>query len=219
MNSNSFELKHGSIVLELLKEKVVWANELKTIFIADLHYGKAAHFRKSGIPVPEPIHNSDLLTIASLIETYSPRNIYFLGDLFHSDWNDQWDVLINFFESYPNVQFHLIKGNHDILSPQFYMNSSCIIHDAPVEIENLYLSHEPSNEVLEGKLNLCGHIHPGIRIRGKAKQSIRLACFFRTKHQLILPAFGNFTGLALIRPKTGDEVFAITPNRVLSIQS
>ena len=80
MKSNSFELKHGSLVLELLKEKLVWIKALKTFFIADLHFGKAAHFRKSGIPVPEPIHDSDLLKINSLIKTYSPEHIYFLGD-------------------------------------------------------------------------------------------------------------------------------------------
>lgn len=219
MKPNSYELIHQSFTLELLKEKVVWIKELKSVFIADLHFGKATHFRKSGIPVPELIHDIDLKLIHTLILEYAPEQIYFLGDLFHSDWNDQWTVLIEFIHLFPTVQFHLVKGNHDILHPEFYANSACLIHDKPIELESFLLSHEPAEIIKEGQLNLCGHIHPGIRMKGKGRQSLRLPCFFLSKNQLILPAFGNFTGLALVHPKSGDKVFGITPDRVLSILS
>ena len=64
----------------------------------------------------------------------------------------------------------------------------------------------------------CGHLHPGIRLRGKGKQSITLPCFFLSQHMGILPAFGSFTGLALQKPKAGERVFALADGEVFECQ-
>lgn len=210
-------LKFDSHELELLPEKVIWVSSLNSIFAADLHFGKAAHFRKSGIPIPEQIHDHDLELIRQLIVTYKPVDFYFLGDLFHSDWNDQWEYLNSFLGEFGGTTFHLIKGNHDILSPTIYKQSSFTIHTEPITIGKLMLSHEPMNAIPAGYLNLCGHIHPGIRIYGKGRQSIRIACFHRRGDQLILPAFGQFTGLALIKPKAGDQIYGVTQKKIIQI--
>ncbi len=203
--------------LELLPEKAIWVPNLNSIFTADLHFGKAAHFRKSGIPIPERIHDHDLELIRYLVQKYKPNDFYFLGDLFHSDWNDQWDYLNSFLENFTETNFHLVKGNHDILSPIAYQNSSFTIHIEPLTIGKLLLSHEPMDVIPEGHLNLCGHIHPGIRLVGKGRQSIRIPCFHLRLNQLILPAFGEFTGLALIKPKTGDHLFGVTGKKIIQI--
>ncbi|MBN3582075.1 ligase-associated DNA damage response endonuclease PdeM [Algoriphagus aestuarii] len=206
-------------LLELLKEKAVWVPSLRSIFIADLHFGKAAHFRKSGIPIPEPIHQEDLINLDILINKYRPQHVYFLGDLFHSDWNGQWNVLNDFLAAFTKVTFHLVLGNHDILPPSHYKDAIFQLHNSPIEIGNLILSHEPLEEIAEDKINLCGHIHPGIRLVGKARQSIRLSCYHYRPNQLILPAFGRFTGLALVKPTSNDQVFGITNERVIPILS
>jgi DNA ligase-associated metallophosphoesterase len=203
--------------LELLPEKAIWVPNLNSIFTADLHFGKAAHFRKSGIPIPEQIHDHDLELIRYLVMKYKPIDFYFLGDLFHSDWNDQWDYLNLFLVEFGETTFHLIKGNHDILSPIAYQKSSFKIHNEPITIGKLLLSHEPLNSIPEGYLNLCGHIHPGIRLVGKGRQSIRIPCFHLRSNQLTLPAFGGFTGLALIKPKTGDQIFGVTQKKIIQI--
>ncbi|WP_317194626.1 ligase-associated DNA damage response endonuclease PdeM [Algoriphagus lutimaris] len=205
--------------LILLKEKAVWVPSLNSIFIADLHFGKASHFRKSGIPIPEPIHLEDLANLQLIIKSYHPQHVYFLGDLFHSDWNGQWEVLNQFLGRFPQVQFHLVLGNHDILDSSFYTHSAFSVYKSPIELEDLILSHEPLDVIAEQKINLCGHIHPGIRLVGKARQSIRLSCFYYKPNQLILPAFGRFTGLALIKPKPTDQVFGITKEKVIPILS
>ncbi len=203
--------------LDLLPEKAIWEPELASIFLADLHFGKASHFRKSGIPIPEPIHQQDLDQISTLIYAFQPKDFYFLGDLFHSDWNEQWEVLNQFLKTFPQTRFHLIKGNHDILSPIAYSRSSFQIHIQPLRIGDLLLSHEPLVQIPSDQLNLCGHIHPGIRLIGKARQSIRIPIFHYRANQLILPAFGNFTGLALIKPKADDQIFGITGKKIIQI--
>ncbi|MEB2782067.1 ligase-associated DNA damage response endonuclease PdeM [Algoriphagus sp. C2-6-M1] len=213
---------HSSITftdttLHLLPEKAIWIAKSATLFIADLHFGKAAHFRKSGIPIPESIHHHDLETITVLIKRYSPIDFYILGDLFHSDWNEQWESLNAFLSDFNQVQFHLVKGNHDVLPPLAYSQSLFQIHENPVDLGNLFLSHEPAEQVPEGKLNLCGHIHPGVRLHGKGRQAIRISCFHLSENQLILPAFGCFTGLSIIKRKTKDQIFGISGEMVIEI--
>lgn len=203
----------------LLKEKAIWIPKLQTLLLSDVHFGKASHFRKSGIPIPEPIHEKDLVTLEALINSLNPKNLYFLGDLFHSDWNGQWEILMSFLEEFPEVSFHLVQGNHDILSPQFYQDRPIQIHQQPVLLDQLILTHEPLEQIPMGFLNLCGHIHPGIRLKGLGRQSVRLSCFFLENNCLILPAFGNFTGLAIIKPRPSSKIYGITPEKVIPIQS
>ncbi len=207
------------ISFEFLKEKALWIEDLSVLLIADLHFGKAAHFRKSGIPIPEPIHDLDLDRIAKLHSSLRPAHLFFLGDLFHSEWNEQWSSLNNFLRQLEGTTFHLIRGNHDILASSSYDRSVLKIHDKPLALGKLILSHEPLEEVPEGLLNLCGHLHPGIRLVGKARQSLRLPCFFLSRSRLILPAFGNFTGMALVQPGENDKIWAITGEKIIPILS
>lgn len=218
-NNNTITVDFDGIKLTFLKEKAIWIQSLRILLIADLHFGKAAHFRKSGIPIPEPVHDADLYQLKKLKDEYRPSNTYFLGDLFHSDWNSQWEYFMQFLKHFPNTEFHLVKGNHDILSPLAYLQSELKIHNKPLTLGRLILSHEPMETIPEGHLNLCGHIHPAVRLVGKARQSVRIPCFYQTGSQLILPAFGNFTGLALVKPKDGDQIWGITPEKIIPVLS
>ena len=66
---------------------------------------------------------------------------------------------------------------------------------------------------------LCGHLHPGVRIVGAAEESVRLPCFVVGPRRAILPAFGRFTGLALIAPASCDVVVAIAGRRLFALRS
>jgi uncharacterized protein len=210
---------YGGFSLEMLPEKALWINELNSLLIADLHFGKASHFRKSGIPIPEPIHDLDLARLALLHEKLRPVHTYFLGDLFHSDWNEQWTVLNEFLKKIIGTEFHLILGNHDILSQIAYNQSVLQIHEKPLIIGQFILSHEPMDLVKDGFLNICGHIHPGVFLKGKAKQSVRIPCFHLSGSILTLPSFGNFTGTMAIRPKRGDKIWGISGEKIIPVLS
>ncbi len=214
-----FRLEIAGISMGLLPERALWIESLNTLLIADLHFGKAAHFRKSGIPIPEPIHDMDLIRLQKLHEEFRPVHTYFLGDLFHSDWNEQWTYLNEFLATLDQTQFHLIVGNHDVLSAEAYRRSVLKIHKEPFEIGPVILSHEPLKTVDKSQLNIFGHIHPGVRLIGKARQSVVLPCFYQTKNQLLLPAFGNFTGLARVRPGKQDNVWAIANGKIIPVLS
>ncbi|MBM3168730.1 MAG: ligase-associated DNA damage response endonuclease PdeM [Bacteroidetes bacterium] len=206
-------------VLELLKEKALWIEKHKILLIADIHLGKAAHFRKAGLPIPEEVHAQDFLHLKQLLGTLNPEKIYFLGDLFHSSWNQQWEVFESFLSKNPSISFHLIRGNHDIMREKIYLSSLLKIHDSPLKIDNLLLSHEPLDDIPEGYLNICGHIHPGIALRTTTKQKIRIPVFYFSENTLILPSFGNFTGKFMIQPKAEDLVWGVSENLVFPILS
>ena len=47
---------------------------------------------------------------------------------------------------------------------------------------------------------------------------MKMPCFFQSQNQLILPAFGAFTGLHLLSPKEGDHVYVTTGKEVMEIE-
>ncbi len=216
MASVVFDFK--GLKLTLLPEKAVWIESLRILLLADLHFGKASHFRKAGIPIPEQVHDLDYKRLEKLVRKHSPTHTYFLGDLFHSTWNEQWEDLLSFLGQFPETTFHLVLGNHDILPTAHYQNSRLQVHQKPIILESLLLSHEPK-PAPNGLLNICGHIHPGILLKGKAKQSVRIPCFHYTADSLVLPSFGNFTGLFLIDGKKTDFIWGIAEERVIPILS
>ncbi|WP_439481187.1 ligase-associated DNA damage response endonuclease PdeM [Cyclobacterium plantarum] len=210
--------QHGDQRVHLLKEKAIWVEEEKAILVADTHFGKAGHFRKSGIPIPETVHVNDYLKIHQLILKLGARKVYFLGDLFHSDHNDTWTELLDFLDNNQEVSFYLVLGNHDVMPAKIYASSRLEIIPESYMMGSLILSHEPLKKVAEGKLNVCGHLHPGLLIKGKSKQFLKLPCYYFSKQHLIMPAFGSFTGLMKMSAAAAKAVMVTTPESVIPIK-
>lgn len=201
--------------LFLLPEKAIYWATKKMLLIADLHLGKSAHFRKNGIAVPNQAEQKNWLLLHKLFKEYEPERVCFLGDLFHSTHNKEWEVFGELIESYPNIDFELVQGNHDILLPELYEKLGFKVHPSLLE-EPFLLTHEPLEE--EGLYyNLAGHIHPGVQLNGKGNQRHRTACFYFGKNGGILPAFGSFTGLYNIKPKKADQVFVVANETVIAL--
>ena len=59
-----------------------------------------------------------------------------------------------------------------------------------------------------------GHVHPGVKLGG-----MRLPCFWFGERVAILPAFGKFTGLHVMRPgsQPGERVYAVGPGAVIPV--
>ena len=201
--------------LELLPEKAVWWAGRKMLLLADLHLGKVNHFRRSGVPLPEQPNAENLERFIRLVQTRQPERVVFLGDLFHSHYNDEWEAFGRILNHFPGISFELVMGNHDIMSRHQYTKHRLLVHDHSLVIDGFTLTHEP--EETEDTYNLAGHIHPGVRMTGRGRQRLRFPCFFFGRNQGILPAFGAFTGVHPLRPKKGDQVFIIAESRVMRI--
>lgn len=203
----------GTTIL-LLPQKAMFLPEHSILIIADLHLGKAQHFRKSGIFMPAGSTAKDYLVLNALIKQYNPQQVWFLGDLFHSIHNSEWLQFEAFVLTYPNINFTLIKGNHDIIKEEYYDKLGIIVVPHVLPLDELLFSHEPIPHVEEGKINIAGHIHPGCVIHGKGRQSYRLPCFHFKGQNFLLPAFGYLTGLSVMEDKNAT-VFAVLPEQVV----
>ncbi len=205
--------------LLLLPQKAIYWQQEKALIAADVHLGKVGHFRKSGIAVPRDMEQDDLACLSDLIFEYKPEKIIFLGDLFHSDMNADWEWFALWRKQFPKLQIMLIRGNHDIIHDDHYLNLNISLHDQ-LTIGPFLMLHHPLTETAlkeaEGYV-FCGHIHPGVNLIGRARQSITLPCFAFSAQQVILPSFGKFTGRVAIRSLENDRIFAILKDRVMAI--
>ncbi len=189
-----------------------WENP-QILLISDVHLGKVSHFRKSGAAVPQAAILRNFDTMDQALACFNPREVYFLGDLFHSYLNREWQI----FESWirrQTVRFTLITGNHDIISPlKFELLGIKVCPE--LRNQSFFFTHHPT--VLDGYFNFSGHLHPAVRLKGMGRQSLRLPCFFRNDNQMILPAFGEFTGSHVLSPGKKDQVYAIASNEVIDV--
>jgi DNA ligase-associated metallophosphoesterase len=205
----------GSTAVQLLPERALYLPEYAVLVIADLHLGKVMHFRKAGLFVPAESAHKDYRVLHALMQQYRPEEVWFLGDLFHSDHNAEWRQLEAFVDAYDTVRFTLIRGNHDILHRDHYERLSMDVVPEVLELANLVFSHEPLETVPAGKINIAGHIHPGCVLRGLGRQSLRLPCFYWCNDLLLLPAFGALTGLKMMGQGSDVRLYAIASDRVL----
>ncbi len=203
--------------IALLPEKVLYLPKYRLILVADLHFGKVNHFRKSGIAVPPKANDKNADTLINVINATKPDRVIFLGDLFHSYYNEEWETVGQILKHFSACSFELVLGNHDILSLQQYQRHGIKVFESQMIVGQWLLTHEPLETIPENFYNLAGHIHPGARLTGSGRQSMILPCYYFGKQQGILPAFGSFTGLATIHPKKNENVFVIAEGKVMKV--
>jgi DNA ligase-associated metallophosphoesterase len=209
--THPIKLHNQSFVLHF-SGALFW-QEKSMLLISDVHLGKVSHFRKFGAAVPQGAVQQNFNAMSSAIDFFNPTAVIFLGDLFHSSLNKEWQL----FEAWvrlASAEILLISGNHDIISPIKYEELGIKVV-AELQLDSFLMTHHPDER--EGFFNFCGHIHPAIRLSGLGRQSVRLPCFYKTENQLIMPAFGEFTGSYVLEPSAGCEVFALLGDAVLPV--
>lgn len=212
MVDTNFQLviRQEEIIFSPLKV-AFWPKE-KTLFIADCHLGKVAHFRKSGIGIPAEAGNDTFHLMQKAMKEYQPQRVIFLGDLFHSEINPDFERFIIWKSNFQQVDFHLVRGNHDKASGPHLEKLEIGLH-ARLEMGPFVCTHHPEFDLVDG-FNFSGHIHPAIHLSGIAHQSATCPCFWIGNNFLVFPAFGAFTGLAKIKPLPGDTVLAIAGSKI-----
>ena len=203
----------------LLCQKAIYWQQQQALIVADVHLGKVGHFRKAGIAVPRDLEQNDLAVLSDLVDEHCPQKIIFLGDLFHSDMNADWEWFRLWRQQFPKLEIILIKGNHDIIDERHYTQLNIAIYAELLIGPFLMLHHPLNDEQLEQAAGyvFCGHIHPGINLVGRGRQSITLPCFAFGDKQCILPSFGKFTGRVAIANRQTDKIFAVVKDKVMAI--
>ncbi|MCX2745897.1 ligase-associated DNA damage response endonuclease PdeM [Mangrovivirga sp. M17] len=202
--------------LTLLPQKAIYWKKKSALIIADLHLGKITHFRNQGVALPANGVMNNWERLGNLIEEYSPEDVYFLGDLFHSDYNNEWIIFEELSAEFPSTTFHLVAGNHDILPEFHYQKFKIKVYKEALCVDPFIFTHHPLKETSE-LYNLAGHIHPGVVLRGNGRQTAKLKCFYFGEAGAILPSYGDFTGIYKMKIKKGDKVYVVTENSVLKV--
>jgi len=183
------------------------------LLISDVHLGKVSHFRKFGAAVPQKAIQKNFELLNEAVAFFKPNTIVFMGDLFHSSLNKEWELFKEWRENV-TAKIILVSGNHDIISPLKYEDLRIIVV-LELKLKGFLLTHHP--EEREGQFNFAGHIHPAIKLTGLGRQSVRLPCFFKKKNQMILPAFGEFTGTYTMNLTADCEAYAVLGDSVLKV--
>ena len=206
--------------LWLSPESCLYWEEAAALVISDLHFGKSGHFRKEGIGIPQSVFKEDLQRLFAQVQFFKPKQLIIVGDFFHSTMNNEVLLFEKWRKDIAQLPIHLIKGNHDILHKSWYKENNISVKNQELSMPPFTFVHDlvQKSEKTENNYFISGHIHPGIRIEGLAKQSLRFPCFYFTQQHAVLPAFGKFTGLYTIKPKKKDKVFAIVNKKIISIQ-
>lgn len=205
--------------LTLLPERAVFWGDQSTLLVADPHFGKAATFRALGVPVPSGTTGDALARLESAVSRTGATRVIFLGDLLHARpgrSQGMFDALGSWLRFRPEAEVLLVRGNHDRHAgdPPDDLGIRCV--NAPHEVSPFVLAHHPRSD--PAGYVLAGHIHPGVRLYGSGRQRERLPCFVVAQDYAVLPAFGDFTGLADDDPPDDADIYAIAGEEIISVR-
>lgn len=215
-NGKGMAIDVAGEVVHLLPDGAVWWASTQSLWLSDLHLGKAAHFRKHGVPIGSEPTLATLHRLRERIFERQPQCVWLLGDLFHSDINREWEPFAGLCEEFSELDWVLVQGNHDMI-PEVLLRESGIRQVDRMDEGPFTFTHDPADLQPEFGYHVCGHVHPGIRLAGAGRQRLRVRCFHVAERQAILPAYGAFTGMHTITPATRDRVYAITGEAVIEV--
>lgn len=202
----------------LLPERAAYWERVATLLVADPHFGKAAAFRAAGVPVPRGTTTGSLQRLDAALTRTAATRIVFLGDFLHAREGREAEttrVVGEWRSRNAAVDMLLVRGNHDKRAgdPGPEIDIPCV--DGPVVEAPFVFTHKPA--VSEDGYVVCGHVHPAARLTGTGRESVRLPCFWVRPRLTVLPAFGEFTGVADIAAEAGDRVWVVADAAVLPV--
>jgi len=217
--SDTLSLTIAGESLLLYPERAIFWERTSTLLAADLHWGKDAAFRAGSIPVPSGSLTDDLARLNAALTRHPTQRLILLGDLLHARESlapEVIEVVALWRDAWANVEMILVRGNHDrhvrALPNAWHMTE---IYSELIEAP-FVLRHTPAES--QAAYVLAGHVHPAVELRGKGRQILRVPCFWFGAKTGLLPAFGTFTGVAVVHPKAEDTVVGVIENKLIAFK-
>jgi DNA ligase-associated metallophosphoesterase len=204
--------------VELLADRALHWPRTRTLFVADVHLGKAAAFRAGGVAIPRGATANDLARLTALIECTQVTRLVILGDFLHAAAGRVAALDAAFMrwrDVHAALAITLVRGNHDANAGDPPPAWDIAVVADPHPLAPFVLCHEPASPPTG--YALCGHVHPGVRVAGGAHESVRLPCFVLGRRRALLPAFGRLTGLSLVTPTRGERLIAIAGTQLFAL--
>ncbi|MCB9546054.1 MAG: ligase-associated DNA damage response endonuclease PdeM [Myxococcales bacterium] len=199
-------------VVWLLPERALFWPAAGLLVVADLHWGKAETFQRSGIPVSSRLLADDLGRLAAALDRTAARRLVVLGDLIHGAVGLTPGLVAEVAAWLGGVgaAVTLTAGNHD--AHVAHLPAAWPIEVVPALREGPFLfRHEPEPDA--DAYVFCGHVHPTVRVGGRG--GVRLPGFHLGARVGVLPAFSLFSGGPTCRLAPGDRAFGVAGARVV----
>ncbi len=206
MTHHSFSLCGAT--LHARASGALWQPDNRILCVSDLHLGKSGRIaRRNGTLLP-PYETTDTLNrLADEIAATDPATVICLGDSF-DDLTASTEITPSAAASVAQMQagrtWIWIEGNHDP-GPVSLGGS----HVAELSVDPLTFRHIASG--LTGEIS--GHYHPKFGVAGAGPAR---ACFLYNERQVIMPAFGTFTGGLMATDPVLAALFETPPIAVLT---
>jgi DNA ligase-associated metallophosphoesterase len=190
----------------------------RTLIVGDVHLGKGQVLREAGIALPTGSSERDLARLGALVARHAARRLLVLGDLVHgrtgaaAGWRAAFAA---WRDAHPDLRVELVAGNHD-RHERALAGMVDALHAACVEPPYVF-AHEPGSDP-RGYV-LAGHLHPGVVLRERHGPALRLPAFWFGADHGILPAFGSLTGIAPLRARASDRIYAVTGTSVHPVRT
>jgi DNA ligase-associated metallophosphoesterase len=219
----------AGIDIALLPGRAALLPATGTLVCADLHLGKAATFRRAGMPIPEGSAQQDLTRLTELVRRHAARRLVVVGDLFHAGKGCTTQVLDEFRHCCDELRSSgtevvLVLGNHErSLGRHFSPRDLGIDHCVKELAEPPFrFVHEPTTDTTQPAgepplFTIAGHLHPTITLKSPSGDRLTGRCFVATPGLLILPAFGSFTGGHRVIPTRDMRVWLARDDGVVQI--
>lgn len=163
--------------------------EKSLLIVSDLHLEKGAAL-SSGAPLPAYDTIDTLQRLQHRIARTKPQQLVCLGDSFHTSERAFLlppDNLAFLHELAEMTHIAWITGNHDTRLPERLPGK---VYDE-LTIDTIRLCHEADGLPLTPTIS--GHYHPKARVKLRAR-TLSARCFIQNDLDLIMPAFGSYTG-------------------------
>lgn len=211
----------GSAV-DLLPSGAMLLRDSGSLLIADLHLGKASSFRQLGVPVPHGTTQDNLTSLSADLSATQAQQLIFLGDFLHAraaHTPSLHEALMHWRGQHAQLPMRLIRGNHDSRAGDPPPELGMEVVNEPNLLGPFALCHHP--QLVAGHYSLAGHWHPCVTLHGKARERLRLPCFWlgdEVSHPMgTLPAYGDFTGMHPIKRRHADRVYAVAGDVVRKV--
>jgi uncharacterized protein len=212
----SIAITFADQLFSLLPDRAIWWPARSALVVSDVHLGKSAAFRLTGVPVPSGATAKDLTRLTALLEQTDARQLIVLGDFLHSRAGRQAEVLeaiTTWRRAHADLPITLVRGNHDRSAGKVPADWNIQETEEPFLQEGVCLVHDPKRAT--DCHSLAGHVHPIVSVQDFDRSSISLPCFVVDERSIILPAFGTFTGGHRMHRLPGRAIYALAGDRVI----